>query len=146
MGCGKGGDLNKWQKARVSEYVGVGVYCPSFYSPSSYWTYVVDIAEVSVIQARSRYLASAAAHPSRVSNRFTAHFATLDCYTNPLSSDLSIPLPPKAAPFDVVSMQFCMHYAFESVQKARVMLENVTMWLRKGGRFIGTIPNDKLLL
>lgn len=26
------------------------------------------------------------------------------------------------------------------------MLENVTRWLKKGGRFIGTIPNDKLLL
>jgi len=26
------------------------------------------------------------------------------------------------------------------------MLENVTRWLRKGGVFVGTIPNDKLIL
>ncbi|KAH8117462.1 mRNA-methyltransferase [Phellopilus nigrolimitatus] len=128
LGCGKGGDLNKWQKARVREYVGV------------------DIASVSIEQARSRYSSSAAANSSKGPARFTAFFAALDCYNNSLSTVPDVPLPPRAAPFDVVSMQFCMHYAFESVQKARVMLENVTRWLRKGGRFIGTIPNDKWLL
>src|ERR1700685_2600474 len=25
MGCGKGGDLSKWSKARIKEYMGVGV-------------------------------------------------------------------------------------------------------------------------
>jgi mRNA (guanine-N7-)-methyltransferase len=43
-------------------------------------------------------------------------------------------------------MQFCMHYAFESVPKARMMLENVSKHLRKGGVFLGTIPNADLLL
>ncbi|KAF7338460.1 mRNA cap guanine-N7 methyltransferase [Mycena venus] len=43
-------------------------------------------------------------------------------------------------------MQFCMHYAFESIQKARCMLDNVSRWLRPGGTFIGTIPNADQLL
>ena len=49
-------------------------------------------------------------------------------------------------PFDVVTMQFCMHYAFETEARARMMLENVTRWLRPGGMFIATIPNSEILL
>lgn len=102
---------------------------------------------ISIDQARQRYLSSAAAHPSKSSARFSAQFFALDCYTDSLSTVIAPEnLPPQAPPFDVVSMQFCMHYAFESVQKARVMLENVTRWLRPGGVFVGTIPNDRLLL
>jgi mRNA (guanine-N7-)-methyltransferase len=39
-----------------------------------------------------------------------------------------------------------MHYAFESESKVRTMLENVTTYLRPGGRFIGTTPNSETLL
>ena len=76
--------------------------------------------------------------------RFDAHFAALDCYTDPLSKAFS---PAQlATPFDVVSMQFCMHYAFESETKARTMLRNVSTWLRPQGVFIGTIPDAKQLM
>ena len=47
--------------------------------------------------------------------------------------------------FDVVSMMFCMHYAFESEEKARCMLKNVAGALKKGGRLIGCIPNSDVL-
>ena len=91
-------------------------------------------------------MSSGSSQQTKNSARYDAFFAALDCYSNSLDVIPDIPLPPKHAPFDVVSMQFCMHYAFESVQKARLMLENVTRWLRVGGRFIGTIPNERLLL
>lgn len=48
--------------------------------------------------------------------------------------------------YDNVSMQFCMHYAFETAPKARMMMENVSRFLRKGGVFIGTIPDSEMLL
>ncbi|KAH8102839.1 guanine-N(7)-methyltransferase [Cristinia sonorae] len=126
MGCGKGGDLTKWAKARIKEYVGV------------------DIAAVSVDQARERY-------NSLRGPKFDATFAAADCYTNLLSSSLppsvtQTILPPGGQPFDVVSMQFCMHYAFETELKVRTMLQNVSNWLRPGGIFLGTIPNSAQLL
>lgn len=43
-------------------------------------------------------------------------------------------------------MQFCMHYAFETEAKVRRMLENVSLYLKPGGVFIGTIPDEKQLL
>ncbi|EIN08070.1 guanine-N(7)-methyltransferase [Punctularia strigosozonata HHB-11173 SS5] len=119
MGCGKGGDLIKWAKSPVREYVGL------------------DIAAVSVEQARGRY-------QTLKGSPFLATFAALDCYTHPLSAALT---PAQlSVPFDVVSMQFCMHYAFETVQKVRRMLENVSKWLRPGGIFLGTVPNADILL
>jgi mRNA (guanine-N7-)-methyltransferase len=47
--------------------------------------------------------------------------------------------------FDVVSMMFCMHYAFESEQKARTMLRNVAGALKKGGRLLGVCPNSDVI-
>ncbi|KAI0328103.1 hypothetical protein GY45DRAFT_1029121 [Cubamyces sp. BRFM 1775] len=119
MGCGKGGDLTKWAKANVAEYVGL------------------DIAAVSIDQAQKR-------HSTSRGSRFVANFFALDCYSHVLSD--ALPLHLLENPFDVVSMQFCMHYAFESETKARIMLQNVSTWLRPGGIFVGTIPNAKQLM
>ncbi|KAG7092266.1 hypothetical protein E1B28_008630 [Marasmius oreades] len=119
MGCGKGGDLNKWSKARVKELL------------------AVDVASVSVDQARARW-------EGMKGHRYAASFASLDCYREPLSKAFSS--HQLALPFDVVSMQFCMHYAFETEEKACRMLDNVSRWLRPGGIFIGTIPNAEQLL
>ncbi|GAA5826103.1 hypothetical protein JCM5353_008383 [Sporobolomyces roseus] len=119
LGCGKGGDLQKWMKAGTDEYVGV------------------DLAAVSVEQARSRW-------ENMRGSRFPAVFRTLDCFEESITEVL----PPSEVvrPFDVVSMQFCMHYAFETEPKARQMLDNVSKYLRPGGIVIGTIPDASNLL
>ncbi|BGO97491.1 mRNA cap guanine-N7 methyltransferase [Rhodotorula toruloides] len=117
LGCGKGGDLQKWAKAGTDELVGL------------------DIAEVSVEQARSRW--------QSLRTRFPASFYALDCFESSIEEVL--PASAVTRPFDVVSMQFCMHYAFESEAKVRRMLENVSMYLKPGGVFIGTIPDEKQL-
>ncbi|OZJ03732.1 hypothetical protein BZG36_04145 [Bifiguratus adelaidae] len=111
MGCGKGGDLLKMVKARIAELVGA------------------DIASISIEQAQDRY--NGLRNPP-----FRARFLALDCYSYPLAPHL-----PDSYTVDVVTMQFCMHYAFETEEKARMMLQNVSHTLRDGGYFIGTIPN-----
>jgi mRNA (guanine-N7-)-methyltransferase len=146
MGCGKGGDLSKWNKARVKEYIGLGAQ-PALlpvddrlYRPEYIRAFLVpyaDLAAMSVDQARTR-------HGSLRPPRFDAYFAALDCFIYPLTR--ALPPARLAQPVDVVSMQFCMHYAFESLTKTRTMLENVSTCLRTGGRMVGTIPNAEQLL
>ncbi|KAF8459815.1 S-adenosyl-L-methionine-dependent methyltransferase, partial [Kalaharituber pfeilii] len=155
VGCGKGGDLLKWKLApqEVGMYVGV------------------DTAEVSVAQARDRYEAMLrersgirggrrppSTYPPRL---FRAEFAVRDCWVDSLfdvPAVREIGFDPSVGPgnrgagrwgagggFDVVSMMFCLHYAFESEAKARRMLSNVAGALKKGGRFFGTIPSSDVI-
>ncbi|KAK0629136.1 mRNA capping enzyme-domain-containing protein, partial [Bombardia bombarda] len=151
IGCGKGGDLGKWQQAPqpVELYVGL------------------DPADVSIEQARERYrsMASRGGGGGRGGGRggfnrrgppqrlFEARFQTKDCFAESLA-DVEIvrqvgfatsPIGGSSRGFDVVSMMFCMHYAFESEGKARQMLKNVAGALKKGGRFIGCIPNSDVI-
>ena len=57
-------------------------------------------------------------------------------------------LPPEARSraFDVATMQSCMNYEFETESAVHQMLDNVARYLRKGGRFIGTIPNADFMV
>lgn len=116
LGCGKGGDINKWQQANVREYVGI------------------DISNASIREAVSRYRSH---KPS-----FEVTFVTGDGFGLPLDIVLKEYDGILKDPFDVVSMQFCLHYGFETETKAKRMIENVARSLRVGGKFIGTIPNS----
>ncbi|KAI1432550.1 guanine-N(7)-methyltransferase [Xylaria sp. CBS 124048] len=147
IGCGKGGDLGKWQQApqRVQLYVGL------------------DPADVSIDQAKDRYRSMGTQggrggrggrgghRGGRQQRLFDARFVVKDCYGSSIG-DVDIvrqvgfdPSPMGHSGFDIVSMMFCMHYAFESEEKARMMLQNVSSALKKGGRFIGCIPNSDVI-
>ncbi len=149
IGCGKGGDLQKWQQApqRVDLYVGL------------------DPADVSIEQARERYgqmrKAGRTGQRWRQRNLYQGEFIVKDCFKEwlgdvPIIREVGIDesVGPGGAGmsqrwggggFDVVSMMFCMHYAFENEAKARGMLRNVAGSLRKGGRFVGVIPNSDII-
>ncbi|KAJ5899507.1 hypothetical protein N7495_004251 [Penicillium taxi] len=148
LGCGKGGDLGKWQLApqTVELYVGL------------------DPADVSIEQARDRYLQMRSGRgrgrrPPQ--SLFHAEFSTKDCFGESLGDinivkqvgiDLNVgPGGSMMASrwggggFDVVTSMFAIHYAFESEEKTRQMLSNVAGCLKKGGRFIGVCPNSDMI-
>lgn len=141
LGCGKGGDLFKWQKApqRVGLYVGV------------------DPADVSIEQARGRY--QDARRKSR-NGLFEARFFARDGYGKWLGEEpfiQEVGIDPAVGPasggnarwggggFDVVSMMFCLHYSFEDEERARGMLKNAAGCLKKGGRLLGVMPSSDVI-
>lgn len=73
MGCGKGGDLMKWNQVGVSEYYGVGMLTLLPYSLKAFAERQADIADVSINQAISRIQSSHL--------RFDAKFYVADCYS-----------------------------------------------------------------
>ncbi|KAJ9652843.1 mRNA cap guanine-N7 methyltransferase [Neophaeococcomyces mojaviensis] len=137
IGCGKGGDLGKWEKApqAVGLYVGL------------------DPADLSIDQARDRFKTMWRGRRPR----FDARFAVKDCFGEwigdvPIVREVGIDPTPntmnrwgKGGGFDIVTMMFTMHYSFESQEKVEMMLRNVAGALKKGGRLIGVCPNSDVL-
>ncbi|KAL4922263.1 guanine-N(7)-methyltransferase [Aspergillus aurantiobrunneus] len=147
LGCGKGGDLGKWQLAPqlIDLYVGL------------------DPAEISIAQARDRYgsMRTGRGPHQRRGPLFHAEFEAKDCFGQWLG-DIPIVqgvgIEANVGPggsvmssrwggggFDVVASMFAIHYAFESEEKTRQMLRNVAGCLKKGGRFLGVCPNSDII-
>ncbi|KAJ3447301.1 mRNA cap guanine-n7 methyltransferase [Anaeramoeba flamelloides] len=114
--CGKGGDLLKWQNLRVRNLVAADVTLPC------------------VIAAQKRY--------SNLKNRcFRGEFIYGDCFLPGVVDKL-----PNGFFFDFASCQFALHYSFSSQKRIENLLENVSKRLKKGGHFVGTIPNSNWII
>ncbi|KAF8391445.1 hypothetical protein HHK36_023750 [Tetracentron sinense] len=123
LACGKGGDLIKWDKAKIGYYVGI------------------DIAEGSIEDCRTRYNGDADHHQRRKRFTFPARLICGDCFEVCLDKVLE-----DDAPFDICSCQFAMHYSWSTEARARRALANVSALLRPGGIFIGTMPDANVIV
>nr|SVE70470.1 EOG090X07I2 [Daphnia similis]SVE71094.1 EOG090X07I2 [Daphnia similis]SVE71725.1 EOG090X07I2 [Daphnia similis] len=112
LGCGKGGDLLKWERGHVHHVV------------------CADIAETSIEQCKERY--AKLKHRSR--QVFSAEFIAADCSKENIMERMEN----RELKLDLVSCQFAFHYSFESLPQAEQMLANVSCNLQPGGYFIGT--------
>lgn len=126
MGCGKGGDMLKWRKGDIRHLI------------------CVDIAETSVEQCRSRYsdLKERNARERHPQPLFSAEFIAADCSRVRLQDQLRNP----NICIDLVSIQFSLHYGFESLQQAEQWVQNVADRLRPGGYFLATIPDAQAIM
>lgn len=116
LGCGKGGDLLKWQKGNIKHLI------------------CADIAAVSMEACKERYEINKKRARSPL---FSAEFIVADCTKIRIKNQFEN----SNRMVDLVSCQFAFHYCFESFSQAETMLRNISENLKKGGYFIATVPN-----
>lgn len=117
--CGKGGDLGKFTKQNISFYVGV------------------DMSKKNLIDAKERFKS----HECRfdgllICGDITDAEITIDQI---VSQEYNLE-------YDIVSCQFALNYLWKSEETVRRFFENVTINLKPGGVFVGTIPDSKVLV
>ncbi|CAH0558088.1 unnamed protein product [Brassicogethes aeneus] len=121
LGCGKGGDLFKWQKANIKHLI-----CS-------------DIAEVSLEQCKQRYTdMKHRNNRNRNGDVFSIEYIPADCTKARLREKYNDP----SLRLNLVSCQFVFHYSFESLPQAERMFMNAAECLQPGGYFIGTMPDS----
>jgi hypothetical protein len=123
LASGTGGDSLKWKLGLLKNVVGI------------------EIVKESVEIARTNYLSFKGVKPNTTyiwgdSGKliFPDYEAALDGYNKGLLKKVIL----SKNQFDVVSMQFAIHYLFENEIKLRTFLHNVSDNLKIGGYFIGT--------
>ncbi|GAB5031038.1 mrna cap guanine-n7 [Nannochloropsis oceanica] len=141
LACGKGGDFTKWREVSrrypIARYVGV------------------DIAKSSLVDAIGRY------HQDNHIRGALGSTLTLACAdlggTDLVEDEVEVweatedkwdkrPLLDEDDTFDCITMQFALHYMFETEGRARKFLQVVATHLRKGGSFIATTVDARVVV
>lgn len=119
LACGKLGDLQKWRKAGVKKYCGV------------------DISRQAVEDAATRFNDSCAG--SGITAKIVR--ADLGCFDLTATGVLA-----PGEQFDAISIQFALHYLFQTEARALNFFQNIADRLAPGGVFVGTIPDAAVLV
>jgi SAM-dependent methyltransferase len=136
IGCGRGGDLNKWTHAGASFYVGL------------------DVNADLLAEARER------AKHTKMSTRFYEHDVARDVFDYGAHAQAvpevidwalldeeydSLVDPSPGAKFDVVSLQFCVHYFFSSRATAALLCETIRRNIADSGFVIITTLDGNMV-
>lgn len=97
----------------------------------------IDISETSLKEAQRRYLTDSS------DSNFLAYFFNQSGSLDPryFYSKMDDSLY-----FDLISMQFCMHYMFDSEESALNLFSNISQRLKNKGLFLCTIPDANVIV
>ena len=117
LACGRGGDIWKWIDCQVKYVKGI------------------DLSPGEIAEARQRYEEARAKRRSSPNPITHCEFAD--------SKFLGIKEVKEPRQYDVVTCMFALHYFFVSEPALKQFLHNISINLKPGGYFIGTVPDGK---
>lgn len=120
LACGRSGDLPKWSNGKYEKIIGI------------------DISENCIEQSSDFYNNYVGEKPDV--KYYCGDSSKLIFPDYQINKQLKKVIPSKYM-FDVVSIQFCLHYFFENKKKLNALLLNITDNLKIGGFLIGTCFN-----
>ena len=137
LACGKAGDLFKWNKNNIGRVVGIDINSNNIYDPK-------DGACIRYTEFKKKMTAfhidTPLQHVDFLYGDISENIRSGDAMKSQPSVELHQELWSvyNERKFDLVSIQFALHYLFESKTKLDGFLTNVGENLRPGGLFIGT--------
>lgn len=120
LACGKLGDFQKWRMAGVYRYCGI------------------DISRQAVEDATARFVEGAATVSGLEAKFIRADLGAVDLSRAGVLEETE--------QFDAISIQFALHYLFQTEQRALTFFRNIANRLAPGGVFLGTIPDAAVLV
>ena len=137
LACGKAGDLYKWNKSQIDTVVGIDINHNNIY-------HHIDGACKRYNDYTQKY------------NKYTkCHFMVGDSgkdikKNQAINEQESIYLFQSIkdimnSKFDIISVQFAIHYFFEKDTILNTFIDNVDNYLKKGGYFIGTCLDGRTI-
>ena len=137
LACGKGGDLHKWNNNNIKRVVGIDINSNNIYDPKDgacvrYNEFIKKMETFNITSNLEQV--------DFLYGDVSINIKTSECMKSEHSRELQQELWKvyDKRGFDLISIQFALHYLFETESKLDGFLKNVSENLRAGGLFIGT--------
>jgi len=152
IGCGKGGDMHKWNMNNFQMVVGVDNNEDNLLNPvnGAYKRYSIEQSKKQKLQTNILFLLMDGGVEWNEDYVDSIVVDPLKQLTKIVFGIEKAPLSKAGAhlkryedlvvnKFDVVSCQFAIHYFFETMDKLDTFCRNVDLMLKEGGYFVGTV-------
>jgi len=135
MGCGRGGDIQKFYHARVGDYVGIdndyeGLFAATESAVSRYnflKSKFPDYGKMTYIQADGSLPMDSDVQSKKLPNMSQENKTNIDKFFN------------KKNKYDMITSNFAVHYFFDSQESTQNLVNNINNYLRVGGYIIVTL-------